>query len=163
VSEHDVSAAFTPCPSTGSWSPGKRAELTRRVRSMLPHNVQIVLFSATFPEEVQNFAQNFAPEANQIFLRKEEVTVEAIKQLHLDVEGEEAKYEALSNLYDCLTIGQSIVFCRVCPGLHCHKSFPIHVTFPLHIGRDALFFFEENTVLSTLRARASSLTLCAAP
>jgi superfamily II DNA/RNA helicase len=82
---------------------------------MLPHNVQIVLFSATFPDEVQNFAQSFAPEANQIFLRKEEVTVEAIKQLHLDVEGDEAKYEALSNLYDCLTIGQSIVFCKVCP------------------------------------------------
>jgi ATP-dependent RNA helicase DDX19/DBP5 len=84
---------------------------------MLPHNVQIVLFSATFPDEVQNFAQSFAPEANQIFLRKEEVTVEAIKQLHLDVEGDEAKYEALSNLYDCLTIGQSIVFCKVCPGV----------------------------------------------
>jgi ATP-dependent RNA helicase DDX19/DBP5 len=99
-----------PCPD-------ERAELIRRLRRMLPHNVQIVLFSATFPDEVQNFAQSFAPEANQIFLRKEEVTVEAIKQLHLDVEGDEAKYEALSNLYDCLTIGQSIVFCKVCPGV----------------------------------------------
>jgi ATP-dependent RNA helicase DDX19/DBP5 len=88
-----------PCPD-------ERAELIRRLRRMLPHNVQIVLFSATFPDE-----------ANQIFLRKEEVTVEAIKQLHLDVEGDEAKYEALSNLYDCLTIGQSIVFCKVCPGV----------------------------------------------
>ena len=79
----------------------------------MPPGVQHVLFSATFPEEVQVFADEFAPEANKIFLKKEEVTVEAIKQLYLECDGDEQKYNALSALYDCMAIGQSIVFCRV--------------------------------------------------
>lgn len=81
---------------------------------MLPPNVQHVLFSATFNDEVQAFAEEFAPEANKIFLRKEEVTVDAIKQLYMECDDEEGKYAALSALYDSMSIGQSIVFCGVC-------------------------------------------------
>ncbi|WVQ94902.1 hypothetical protein IAU59_001988 [Kwoniella sp. CBS 9459] len=85
---------------------------TTRIKRSLPPTVQNVLFSATFPEEVQKFAELFAPEANQLFLKKEEVTVDAIKQLYLECDGEDQKYDALSMLYDCMSIGQSIVFCK---------------------------------------------------
>ncbi|WWC64804.1 uncharacterized protein I303_107418 [Kwoniella dejecticola CBS 10117] len=85
---------------------------TVRIKKMLPPGVQNVLFSATFPDEVQRFAESFAPEANKLFLKKEEVTVKAIQQLYLECDGEEMKFDALSALYDCMTIGQSIVFCR---------------------------------------------------
>ncbi|WVO18517.1 ATP-dependent RNA helicase DBP5 [Cryptococcus depauperatus] len=87
-------------------------EQTFRIKQLLPPTVQNVLFSATFNDDVQEFAQRFAPEANQIFLRKEEITVDAIRQLYLECDSEEQKYEALSALYDCLVIGQSIVFCK---------------------------------------------------
>lgn len=80
---------------------------------MLPPDIQNVLFSATFPDEVQRFAQLFAPNANQIFLKKEDITVDAIKQLYLECEDENAKFDALSALYDVMSIGQSMVFCRV--------------------------------------------------
>lgn len=59
------------------------------------------------------FAEEFAPEANQIFLKKEEVTVASITQLYVVCDGEDDKYAALSNLYDVMAIGQSIVFCKV--------------------------------------------------
>nr|XP_019010528.1 ATP-dependent RNA helicase DBP5 [Kwoniella pini CBS 10737]OCF49309.1 ATP-dependent RNA helicase DBP5 [Kwoniella pini CBS 10737] len=85
---------------------------TVRIKKMLPPGVQNVLFSATFPEEVQRFAESFAPEANKLFLKKEDVTVKAIQQLYLECDGEASKFDALSALYDCMTIGQSIVFCR---------------------------------------------------
>lgn len=85
---------------------------------LLPPNVQNVLFSATFNDDVQEFADRFAPEANKIFLRKEDITVEAIRQLYLECDSEDQKYEALSALYDCLVIGQSIVFCKVSPCLY---------------------------------------------
>lgn len=45
--------------------------------------VQIVLFSATFSETVRNFALRFAPKANEIRLKKEEVTLDAIKQFFM--------------------------------------------------------------------------------
>jgi ATP-dependent RNA helicase DDX19/DBP5 len=82
---------------------------------MLPKNqLQIVLFSATFPEKVVKYAQLFAPNANQITLRHEELTVEGIKQLYLDCPTEHSKYEILVRLYGCMTIGSSIIFVKVC-------------------------------------------------
>jgi ATP-dependent RNA helicase DDX19/DBP5 len=80
---------------------------------MLPRNLQVVLFSATFPDKVVTYAGKFAPNANQITLRHEELTVEGIKQLYLDCQGEKAKYEVLVRLYGLLTIGSSIIFVKV--------------------------------------------------
>lgn len=86
---------------------------------MLPRNqVQIVLFSATFPDNVRNFANKFAPNANKIELQKTEVTVDNIRQFYMDCRDEEHKYEVLVSLYNLLTIGQSIIFCQVRAFIH---------------------------------------------
>ncbi|KAK1922232.1 P-loop containing nucleoside triphosphate hydrolase protein [Papiliotrema laurentii] len=85
---------------------------TLRIKRALSRDAQIVLFSATFPDRVRDFAERIAPEANQIYLKQEDVTVDAIKQLWLECDGEEGKFETLSLLYELMTIGQSIVFCR---------------------------------------------------
>ncbi|KAL9594052.1 MAG: hypothetical protein Q9219_007242 [cf. Caloplaca sp. 3 TL-2023] len=55
-----------------------------RVKRMLPKNIQVVLFSATFPDTVVQYAELFAPNANQITLKHEELTVSGIKQLYLE-------------------------------------------------------------------------------
>ncbi|KEI37903.1 uncharacterized protein L969DRAFT_52140, partial [Mixia osmundae IAM 14324] len=74
---------------------------------------QIVLFSATFNEIVREFAARFAPQANTIALKREEVTLDAIKQFFMaDCDSEQHKYEVLVELYSLLTIGQSIIFTR---------------------------------------------------
>ena len=84
---------------------------------MLPRNhpVQIILFSATFPDQVRSFASKFAPNANKIELQKEELSVEGIRQFYMDCKNEEHKYDILVSLYSLLTIGQSIIFCQVSP------------------------------------------------
>ncbi|KAF7713760.1 Uncharacterized protein PECH_008196 [Penicillium ucsense] len=81
-----------------------------RVKNMLPKTVQVVLFSATFPTEVRLYAEKFALNANQISLRQEELTVEGIKQLFMDCNSEEEKYNNLVQLYGLLTVGSSIIF-----------------------------------------------------
>ena len=44
-------------------------------------NVQILLFSATFSERVRSFALKIVgPEANQVFVPKEELSLDVIKQ-----------------------------------------------------------------------------------
>lgn len=82
---------------------------------MLPNDVQKVLFSATFPDEVIRYAAVFAPNANQITLKHDELTVEGIKQLYLDCHNEETKFEVLLKLYGLMTIGSSIIFVKVNP------------------------------------------------
>ena len=84
-----------------------------RPHRLLPKTVQVVLFSATFPDHVVQFAGRFAPRANQITLAHEELTVEGIKQLYLDCPSETGKYDALVKLYGLMTIGSSIIFVRV--------------------------------------------------
>ncbi|KAI0701898.1 DEAD-domain-containing protein [Cerioporus squamosus] len=88
-------------------------EQTLRVKNMLPKNqVQIILFSATFPDHVRNFASKFAPNANKIELKRNELSVDNIRQFYMDCKNEEHKYEVLVSLYQLLTIGQSIIFCQ---------------------------------------------------
>ena len=80
---------------------------------MIPRTAQIILFSATFPENVRNFAAKFAPQANEIKLKQEELSVEGIHQFYMDCKDENHKYDVLVDLYTLLTIGQSIIFCKV--------------------------------------------------
>ncbi|CAO3617486.1 unnamed protein product [Mucor hiemalis] len=83
-----------------------------RIKNMLKGNPQVVLFSATFPDHVRKFATRFAPNANEISLKREDLSVDAIKQFYMDCDNEEHKYETLCNIYDLLTVSQSIIFCK---------------------------------------------------
>ncbi|KZS94179.1 DEAD-domain-containing protein [Sistotremastrum niveocremeum HHB9708] len=88
---------------------------TLRVKNeIMKHNknFQIVLFSATFPDTVRTFASKFAPRANEIRLKAEELSVEGIKQFYMDCKDEDAKFQVLVELYNILTIGSSIIFCK---------------------------------------------------
>jgi ATP-dependent RNA helicase DDX19/DBP5 len=89
--------------------------LVSNLCSMIPRTVimQIILFSATFPDHVRRFASKFAPDANKIELRKNELSVSNIRQFYMDCRDEDHKYDILVSLYSLLTIGQSIIFCKV--------------------------------------------------
>jgi ATP-dependent RNA helicase DDX19/DBP5 len=84
----------------------------QRVKMLLPKNVQLVLFSATFPPEVFSFAERFAPNANMITLEVEQLTVKGIKQMYLDCDSDESKYNALVKFYGLMTIASSIIFVK---------------------------------------------------
>lgn len=73
----------------------------------------MVLFSATFPEQVRKFANKFCQNANEIKLKPNELSVEGIKQFYMDCANETAKFKVLVELYNILTIGSSIIFCKV--------------------------------------------------
>ena len=94
---------------------------------MLPKNrpVQIILFSATFPDHVRSFANKFAPNANKIELQRNELSVDNIRQFYMDCRNEEHKYEVLVSLYQLLTIGQSIIFCQVRAAVRGSSFFPL--------------------------------------
>ncbi|KAG1023936.1 hypothetical protein G6F26_006379 [Rhizopus arrhizus] len=83
-----------------------------RIKNMIKGNPQVVLFSATFPDNVRRFATKFAPNANEISLKREDLSVDAIKQFYMDCDSQEHKYEVLCNIYDLLTVSQSIIFCK---------------------------------------------------
>lgn len=81
---------------------------------MLPPDVQVLLFSATFPDQVIKYAEKFAPKADQMRLRQQDLTVRGISQMYMDCPTEDLKYEVLCKLYGLMTIGSSVIFVRVC-------------------------------------------------
>ncbi|PSS20663.1 hypothetical protein M430DRAFT_66332 [Amorphotheca resinae ATCC 22711] len=83
-----------------------------RVKNALRNVEQILLFSATFPDAVMRYAQQFSPGANEIRLKRDELTVSGIKQMYMDCPSDEGKYETLAQLYGLMTIGSSIIFVK---------------------------------------------------
>jgi len=59
------------------------------------------------------YAQQFSPGANEIRLKRDELTVSGIKQMYMDCPSDEGKYETLAQLYGLMTIGSSIIFVKV--------------------------------------------------
>ncbi|KAF9739781.1 RNA helicase required for poly(A+) mRNA export, variant 2 [Paraphaeosphaeria minitans] len=91
---------------------GGLGEQCTRVKALIPGSFQTVLFSATFPDHVINFAQRFAPNANVITLAHEELTIEGIKQLCIDCPSEREKYDVLLKFYGLMSQASSIIFVR---------------------------------------------------
>lgn len=89
---------------------GGNADTSFRIKKLLPKNIQLVLFSATFSDKVRKYADKFVPNANSLELRQEDLNVDAIKQLYMDCDSDKHKFECLSELYGIMTVGSSIIF-----------------------------------------------------
>lgn len=85
---------------------------TIRIQRLLPKECQMVLFSATYNEEVMKFAQMVVPDPIIMRLKRNEESLDNIKQFYVACTSEDAKFEALCNLYGVISIGQAMVFCQ---------------------------------------------------
>uniref|UniRef100_A0ABM5EPC1 RNA helicase n=1 Tax=Pogona vitticeps TaxID=103695 RepID=A0ABM5EPC1_9SAUR len=83
-----------------------------RIQRNLSPGCQMLLFSATFEDPVLRFAQLIVPDPNIIKLRREELTLNNIRQYYFECENKEDKYKALCNIYGSITVGQGIIFCQ---------------------------------------------------
>jgi len=78
----------------------------------LPPSIQVVLVSATMPQEVLDMTKKFMNEPVHVLVKRDELTLEGIKQFFVAVEREEWKFDTLCDLYDTLTITQAVIFCN---------------------------------------------------
>ncbi|KAJ9090580.1 RNA helicase [Entomophthora muscae] len=78
----------------------------------LPPSTQVVVLSATLPHDVLKLTSNFMADPVRILVKRDELTLEGIKQFFIGVEKEEWKFDTLTDLYDTLTITQAVIFCN---------------------------------------------------
>jgi translation initiation factor 4A len=76
----------------------------------LDSKVQVGLFSATMPNEVLELTQKFMRDPIRILVKRDELTLEGIRQFYIAVEKEEWKLDTLCDLYETLTITQAIIY-----------------------------------------------------
>jgi ATP-dependent RNA helicase len=78
----------------------------------LPPMTQVILVSATLPREVLEMTKKFMNDPIRILVKRDELTLEGIKQFFVAVEKEQWKFDTLCDLYDSLTISQAVIFCN---------------------------------------------------
>lgn len=93
----------------------------------LPPATQVVLLSATLPYDVLEMTTKFMTDPIRILVKRDELTLEGIKQFFVAVEKEDWKFDTLCDLYDTLTITQAVIFCNTRRKVR-RFSVPVHVT-----------------------------------
>lgn len=73
---------------------------------------QVVLVSATLPPDVLEMTNKFMTEPVRILVKRDEITVDDIRQYFVAVDKEEYKFETLCDLYDTLTVAHAVIFCN---------------------------------------------------
>ncbi|CAR22131.1 ATP-dependent RNA helicase FAL1 [Lachancea thermotolerans] len=78
----------------------------------LPKSVQVVVVSATMSKDILEITKKFMSDPVKILVKRDEISLEGIKQYHVNVDREEWKFDTLCDLYDSLTITQCVIFCN---------------------------------------------------
>lgn len=81
-----------------------------KIFKFLPKNCRIALFSATLPKEILHIIDLFISSPVRILIKKEELTLEGIKQFYIPIDKEEWKLEALCDIFKSIRIEQSIIY-----------------------------------------------------
>jgi len=91
---------------------GHQDQSVRIHKGLEQNTCQMLLFSATYGPNVMNFAENIISNPVTIKLRREEESINNIKQYYVNCETPEAKYHSIANIYGVCTIGQAMIFCH---------------------------------------------------
>lgn len=78
----------------------------------LPPETQVCLISATLPHEILEMTSKFMSDPVRILVKRDELTLEGIRQFFVAVEREEWKFDTLVDLYETVTVTQAVIFCN---------------------------------------------------
>ncbi|CAF3657588.1 unnamed protein product [Adineta steineri] len=82
------------------------------VLTMLSRTIQGIIVSATMSSELLEIAAKFMNDPVKILTKREEYSLESIRQFYVDVEREDWKLDTLYDLLDILSIPQAVIFCN---------------------------------------------------
>jgi translation initiation factor 4A len=78
----------------------------------LSQNLQMVLFSATMPEDILNMTQKIMKNPVAITMKKEQLNLECIKQYFVALGDDIHKYDTLKDLFSVISVNQCIIYCN---------------------------------------------------
>ncbi|CAF3288899.1 unnamed protein product [Rotaria sp. Silwood2] len=79
---------------------------------MLPKHVQVIVASDTMTFDLLEITAKYMNDPVKVLIKREERTLEGIRQFYVNVEREEWKLDTLYDLFDTLTITQTVIFCN---------------------------------------------------
>jgi len=97
----------------------------------LNNEVQVCLFSATLPDDINQIIEKIMRNPIRISVKREQLTLEGIGQFYIAVEDDRQKYNTLKNLYSFINMSQTIIYCNSIKRVKdlyeamCEDSFPV--------------------------------------
>ena len=80
--------------------------------NFLGNDVQVGLFSATLPVEIQAITEKFMRDPVKILVKTESITLEGIKQYYIALEDDSQKYETIKDIFESISLSQCIIYCN---------------------------------------------------
>ena len=77
-----------------------------------PNEIQIGLFSATMPTDLQELTDKFLRHPVKILVKADQLTLQGIAQYYINLEDDLQKYETIKDLFSSLTVSQAIIYCN---------------------------------------------------
>ena len=125
----------------------------------LPPATQVVIVSATLPHEILEITNKFMIEPLRILVKRDELTLEGIKQFFVAVEKEEWKFDTLCDLYDTLTITQAVIFCNTRKKVEWLADKMRKANFTLSMIHGDMPQKERDAIMNEFRAGASRVLI----
>ena len=78
----------------------------------LNNEIQVGLFSATIPDELNALTEKFMRDPVKILVKSDMLTLEGISQYYVAMEDDEQKYSTLKDLFSIISVSQCIIYCN---------------------------------------------------
>jgi translation initiation factor 4A len=97
----------------------------------LDSNVQVCLFSATLPDGISGIIEKIMRNPFKISVKREQLTLEGIRQFYVALDDDRQKYNTLKHLYSFINMSQTIIYCNSIKRVQdlyeamCEDSFPV--------------------------------------
>jgi len=75
-------------------------------------DIQVGLFSATLPNELQHLTDKFMRNPVRILVKSEMLTLEGIKQYYVALNDDTQKYATLKDIFNIISMSQCIIYCN---------------------------------------------------
>jgi len=76
----------------------------------LNETVQVILFSASMPQDVIQLSQKFMRNPVHILMKAEKLNLECIRQFYIAIPNDHVKYDTIKDLFSKISLGQCIIY-----------------------------------------------------
>ena len=83
-----------------------------KIFQYMQSEIQIGLFSATMPQELDALTGTFMDNPMKILVKADMLTLQGIAQYFIRLDGDENKYDCLKDIFSGLSISQAIIYCN---------------------------------------------------
>ena len=93
-------------------SQGFGNQLRTLFETFFPEDMQVVLFSATIPDEIAALSNKILRKPVHIRVKLEELSLKAIEQYYVAVRNDDMKYDVLKDLFSIISVSKCIIYCN---------------------------------------------------